>query len=160
MTYVRSDGFPTEPNFEHFKSLARWEGLGKNETGDHHRGCQILVLPQNSKPKIRRVRQKEGGVRYSLDQRLNPDSAVFSPGGVYGDQRVLVCGHIGTASESRVSIELYKAFVRLVTKGFEKIRAYRVGPEAARLMDEGYRMVTTSLGSPPAYDLRRDKSVF
>ncbi len=39
--------------------------------------------------------------------------------------------------------------------GFEKIGTYRIGPEAARMMDEGYRMVTIEIASPGAYDLRR-----
>lgn len=153
--YIRSDGLRYEPNFEQFNSLIEWEGLGQNTTGDHINGYHILVIPGNCRIKVERIPQKGGGVRYSLSQRLNPDSISFLPGGLFSDQKILVCGHIGTMSESQASISLYKVFVRAVTKGFEKIGSYRVGPEAARLMDEGYRMVTIGITSPTAYDLRR-----
>ena len=99
--------------------------------------------------------QPAGQVRYAVNQRLNPDSLTFLPGGIYKQEEVLVCGHIGTISDSEISRNLYKSFVLHVTKDFEKIGGYRVGPEAARLMNEGYRMVTIGITSPAAYDLCR-----
>lgn len=100
-------------------------------------------------------REPAGDVRYAVSQRLNSDSLSFLPGGIYNQEKVLVCGHIGTISDSEISRTLYKSFVSHVTKGFEKIGSYRVGPEAVRLMSEGYRMVTISISSPAAYDLCR-----
>jgi len=96
----------------------------------------------------------EGGA-YSLTQKSNPDSIVFSPGGVYRGERVLICGHIGTVSQSPASLELHKQFVKRISKSFEKIGSYYVGPEAAQLMQQGYRMVTSSIGSSTVYDLTR-----
>lgn len=95
------------------------------------------------------------GTAYFLSQKLNPDSIVFSPGGVYKDQPAMIAGHIGTISQSSNALTLYKGFVRAITKGFEKIGSYYVGPEAVRLMQQGYRMVTISIGSPVLYDLKR-----
>jgi len=100
-------------------------------------------------------REPQTQIRYDVSQKLNPDSITFLPGGIYKEEKILVCGHIGTVSNSAVSCSLYKAFVMTVTKGFRKIGSYRVGPEASRLMDHGYRMVTIGITSPPAYDLRR-----
>ncbi|SRR6266436_2912722 len=96
-----------------------------------------------------------GKIRYEVGQLANPDSITFLPGGIFDNQQVLVCGHIGTASKSPDSVSLYKMFVKSVTKGFVKIGSYRVGPEAERLMDQSYRMVTIGIGSPREYDLRR-----
>lgn len=90
-----------------------------------------------------------------LSQKLNPDSLVFSPGGVYKDQAAIIAGHIGTISNSAPSLTLYKAFSKAIFKNFEKIGSYHVGPEAVKLMQRGYRMVTISIGSSPIYDLRR-----
>ena len=102
------------------------------------------------------IKHKSGGsVSYVLSQKLNPDSVVFSPGGIYSGQPVLVSGRIGTISQSAGSKNLYKTFVKAVIQDFEKIGSYYVGPEAARLMQQGYRMVTIGVGSPPIYDLRR-----
>jgi hypothetical protein len=92
---------------------------------------------------------------YVLSQKLNPDSIVFIPGGIYSEQPALVAGHIGTISDSVASLGLYKAFNKAILKNFEKIRSYHVGPEAADLMQRGYRMVTISIGSSPIYDLQR-----
>lgn len=99
--------------------------------------------------------QQPENTRYNVSQKLNADSVVFSPGGIYNDERVLVCGHIGTISTSAAAQDLYRVLVKTLTAGFEKIGNYRVGPEAARMMDEGYRMVTIGISSPAAYDLRR-----
>jgi hypothetical protein len=95
------------------------------------------------------------GMACVLSQKLNPDSIVFSPGGVYKDQPAIIAGHIATISESSNALTLYKGFVKAITKGFEKIGSYYVGPEAARLMEQGHRMVTIGLGSPALYDLKR-----
>jgi hypothetical protein len=153
--YYRSDELRFDSQFEQFDSLVGWAELGRNTTGDHTGGHRFLVVHKQTRIKVERIRQTGGGVRYALDQLRNPDSVTFLPGGIYGDNRILVCGHIGTASESDISIVLYKAFTRAVTKGFEKVGAYRVGPEASRLMEQGYRMVTIGVTSPAEYDLRR-----
>lgn len=94
-------------------------------------------------------------MRYEVSQQGNPDSITFSPGGLFDNQEVLVCGHIGTVSRSPDSLALYKAIVKSITKDFVQIGSYLVGPESERLMDQGYRMVTVGIGSPPEYDLRR-----
>ncbi len=99
--------------------------------------------------------QSAGSIRYEVGPDQNPDGIIFAPGGIYNSQKVLVCGHIGTLMNSRESLDLYNSFVRAVTEGFQAIGSYRVGPEAVRLMDEGYRLVTIGLASPPEYDLRR-----
>lgn len=93
--------------------------------------------------------------RHVLNQGQNPDSITFFPGGIFDNEKVLVCGHIGTSSKSSDSIALYKTFVRFVTKGFAKIGSYRVGPKAEQLMDQGYRMVTIGVSSSREYDLRK-----
>jgi hypothetical protein len=95
------------------------------------------------------------GDTYVLSQKLNPDSIIFIPGGIYNEQPALVAGHIGTISDSVASLSLYKAFNKAILKKFEKIRSYHVGPEAADLMQRGYRMVTIGIGSSSIYDLQR-----
>lgn len=155
ITYVRCDGLRSESDFEQVNSLGEWENLGQNLTGNHMDGFRFLIIPKGYKVKVQRVPQQGGGTRYALDQRLNPESVVFLPGGQYESRPALICGHIGTTTDSPISVELYKAFVRLVTKGFEKVKGYRLGPEAARLMDRGLRMITIGIGSPGEYDLKR-----
>lgn len=92
---------------------------------------------------------------YVLSQKLNLDSIVFSPGGIYDELPALIAGHIATISQSKNALSLYKEFVKAIIDGFEKIGSYYVGPEARRLMGQGYRMVTIAIGSPNVYDLKR-----
>jgi hypothetical protein len=92
---------------------------------------------------------------YAVSQKLNPDSIVFSPGGMYDKLPVLIAGHIGTISQTKGALNLYNQFAKAIIKGFEKIGSYYVGPEAGRLMTKGYRMVTIGIGSPATYDLKR-----
>lgn len=96
-----------------------------------------------------------GKASHALSQKLNPDSIVFSPGGIYSGQKILIAGHIGTISRTTASLDLYKRFAKAAIRNFEKIGSYYVGPEAVRLMQQGYRMVTIGISSPAIYDLRR-----
>jgi hypothetical protein len=59
------------------------------------------------------------------------------------------------SGEKEESLALYRAFAPELLRGFEKIKAYRAGPEAVRLLAEGWRLVTISARSPAGYDLRR-----
>ena len=157
--YVRRDLYYSL-TFEQYLTLLDWEGLGKNNTGEHITGPCFLVLKRDVHVNVESVPQNAtlaavGEVRYDVNQKLNRDSVSFLPGGIFNDHKVLVCGHIGTASESSISVSLYKTFVKAITKGFEKVGSYRVGREAASLMDEGYRMVTIGVSSPRKYDLTR-----
>ena len=158
--YVRCDLY-YGPTFEQYFTLLDWAGLGKNNTGEHITGPCFLVLKRDVQVNVETVPQHAtpaavGKVRYDVSQKLNPDSVSFLPGGIFNDHKALVCGHIGTASESSISLSLYRTFVKAVTNGFKKVGAYRVGREAASMMDAGYRMVTIGINSPRKYDLARN----
>jgi hypothetical protein len=66
-----------------------------------------------------------------------------------------VCGHIATAWDDPQSNALQDEFVRELFRGFARVKSYRVGPEAGRLLDDGVRLVTIDLKAPVEYDLRR-----
>jgi len=144
----------TKPEFEEYDSLLDVPSLGTNTTGDHITGDHYLILPKDHDVRFESVLQEKGGIHYFVDQSLNPVSITFLPGGIYQRQN-LICGHIGTVSKHPESIEMYKSFTKAVTKGFRKIGNYRVGAEALRLMDRGFRMITIGVRSPPEYDLKR-----
>jgi hypothetical protein len=145
-------GLNDGPLFQCYESLLEWSDLGKNATGDHISGPTFLVVSKDTEIRTEQVQQLDGSVRYALSQKLNPESITFSPGGLFGD-RTIVCGHTGTIWKTQQS--LYDRFAGLIAKGFARIGSYRIGPEAERLMDSGYRMVTLSINSPKIYDLRR-----
>ena len=101
----------------------------------------------------RAVPQKNGTMKYALDQLNNPRTVVLNCGGLFDGQR-LVASQIGTASMEEQSRELYELFVKEIRCKFEKIKSYYVGPEAAELLGKGTRLTPTSK-SPETYDLVR-----
>jgi hypothetical protein len=144
----------TSPDFQEYDSLLSVPFLGVNRTADHN-GDQYLVTNADVDIPIEGVVQRKGGIHYFIAPNLNFGCFGFQPGGRYQDQ-YLICGHIGTTSQHPDSLPLYREFTKAVTKGFKKIGSYKVGPEAQRLMDQGFRMITISVRSPPEYDLKRN----
>jgi hypothetical protein len=136
-----------------YDSLLDFELLGTNLSGSHVIGPHFLVMDRNEEPSVEEVLQQNGGVLYFLNQMQNATSIAFWPGGLY-EERNLICGHINTASANKESLDLFRDFSRTVTKGFQRIGSYFVGPKALVLMSQGVRMVTISVKSPSEYDLR------
>lgn len=57
-----------------------------------------------------------------------------------------------TAAQSEEAKEIFGLFRKWLKKGFEKRRAFYVGPAAMRLKEEGARL-TMAVQSPKEYDL-------
>jgi hypothetical protein len=102
---------------------------------------------------IRSVEQRRGGTAWFVDQKLNPATIVLRPGGRIDDSMVLA-GEVSTISVHPDSQRLMRSFGNELNRAFGRIQEYRVGPEAARLLDSGVRLVG-SPRAPPGYDLRR-----
>lgn len=136
-----------------YGSLLRTDELGISRTGVAIRSPIYLALPAGESIHVESVAQRKGGVRYSLTQAGNPRSIAIRLGGIFEDS-CLVAGSVGTASEHPASLALYRAYVKHLTKGFRKIRFYLVGPDAARLLQEGKRLVTMGIDEPLEYDLK------
>lgn len=103
--------------------------------------------------KVREVPQRKGHSLYAVDQLVNQGSVVLRPGRAI-DERILLAGQIGTASEAPESLTLFSTISKVTRKHFVKVRSYWVGPEAVRLLDAGGRLIATSK-APPEYDLKR-----
>jgi hypothetical protein len=112
-----------------------------------------LVLPAGRAVHVTRVTLNDGTTRYLVDQRGNPESIVFWPGGRWGDD-VLLYGRFDTVWDGPVAQGLLRRSSRALRKHFEKIRAFWVGPEAARLLDAGVRL-KLSASSAREFDLVR-----
>jgi hypothetical protein len=145
-------GMFDSPKIESFKSLLEWQYLGTHKTQDHVTGNRFLVLNSETSLNVREIPQSKGGVKYSVDQLINPPSIVFWPGGFYEDKH-LITGHIGTASGDSGSVELYKSFCKQFTQGYSKVKSWNVGPEALKLLGSDVRFITGSVGQNPIYDL-------
>ena len=113
-----------------------------------------LIFDKGLSILIRSVPQRRGGIKYAIDPMENKPTMVLHVGGLLGSQR-LISGDISVATGDKKADEIYALFAKEIRRSFEKIRSYYVGPEAVKLLDQGFRLTPTEK-SPEAYDLRRE----
>lgn len=101
----------------------------------------------------RPVPQRNGGMKYAVDPMENPQAIVLHCCGQLDAER-LIAGDVSMATNDAQAGTLYALFSKIIRRRFEKIKSYYVGPEAARLLDQGLRL-TPSAKSPETYDLLR-----
>lgn len=149
--YVRSE-MSQEPHPEVFLRFIDLPGLGTAITGDAIQEPRYLVLQAEAGIFVRSISLNAGGVHYTADHGNNPDSVVFSPGGVNISSRAVISGEVSRVSGTAVAKTLYACFAASIRKAFEVRGAYRVGKEAAALKQQGFRL-TACVDSPEKYDL-------
>jgi len=141
--------------FETFASLLDAPCLGTNRTGAVISGDCYLVYPRGARPRVRALPQDRGGVKYEQDLSTAPEILLLHPGGVH-PSGALIAGRIAptvtTGTRDR-GVVFYREFAKELVRGFRRIQSYWVGPDAYRALEDGKRLVTIGLGSPPAYDL-------
>jgi hypothetical protein len=142
------------PELERMLSLARAPGLGLAPTGNTVLEPTYLVAARALPIEVRPVEQRKGGVKYAVDQAVNPRTIAFHPGGVF-EEGCLISGVVSTASPDPASLELMKVFIKELRKRFTKVNAFHVGPRALELLDKGWRLTPTAR-APREVDLRRD----
>jgi len=134
-------------------SLLSYKELGINKTGAHITGVMFFVLDKEKTLNLEKSFGLFGRARYSFSHLNNPDTIIFQPGGLYKGKH-LICGRVGTTSDSKESLELYERFLKAITREFKKVKSYYVGDEAYKMLLEGYRLITMGVDSPPEYDLK------
>lgn len=130
--------------------------LGLASSGDQNQQPWYLVVDSGIEVHVEEIPQRRGGIRYAVDQKLNPQSVAFKPSGIFEDKCV-VAGQIGTCSEDDISKEILNLFVKEMRNQFVRIKSYYVGKDAADLLDRGFRL-TASVQRPVEYDLTRPAS--
>ena len=110
-----------------------------------------LVTPAGVPVNVREVPQRAGGVRYAVDQLVNPDSIELNHGG-RPELGVLLAGRVATCAGTEASVALFRAYAKAIARTFTRVKAFWVGPEARELLAIGCRL-TVSADSPPEYDL-------
>lgn len=112
-----------------------------------------VVCDSDRQIQSREVPQRRGGVKYAIDQKLNPFTVGLRPGGLL-HQDMLIAGQLGTCTEDPTGIELHKLIIRELKRRFVRIKSYWVGPEAVNLLDRGGRL-TASDTPNTTFDLER-----
>ena len=143
--------------FEHpevrTSALEQAEHLGISESGNHVTDKTYLIHKVAETIDVREIPQRRGGVRYSVDQQMNPHTVGLRAGGTFGEN-VVISGQLGLGTGDPRSDELAKLLLREMKKRFTKIKSYYVGAEALSLFDSGARL-TINFAAPPEYDLAR-----
>ncbi|MGD9563000.1 MAG: hypothetical protein AB7F88_12625 [Pyrinomonadaceae bacterium] len=137
-----------------YASFTRIPQLGFTDYGDwagpDHR---YLIKPKDSTLNIEEFELSKGGVVFLIDQKLNPDTIVFAPKGVYTKKnKVIVAGRVSTISDTESSLAIYKPLSSKIKKNFRRIGVFYVGPKAEEKLKEGWRLVQIA-NSPREYDL-------
>jgi hypothetical protein len=138
---------------EAYSSGANLPNLGRASASAAGTSNEFLVVMSGHRVVARRVIGDNGKAIYFFDQLENPASITFSPGGLW-EETVLLHGRVATVSEEAASQSLMSLFEKSLRKGFRKIKAYWVGPEAERLLDAGTRL-TISAEASRDFDLTR-----
>jgi hypothetical protein len=127
--------------------------LGRAPSGHAITEPMFLVMHQQSSIAFRAIPQRDDETKFAIDQLENPDSAVFSPGGLFAPD-VLVSGRISTTGVTESARRLTQAMVRAVTKGFRRVKTFWLGPAALTLFEQGARL-TMAVQMPREYDLSK-----
>jgi hypothetical protein len=153
--YFAKAGLFDTPAVEVRQSLFEISDLGIVFNGDANQATTYLIVEDAGLPlEARVIEQRDGKKKYAIDQIGNQKTVAFRPGGAFR-QGILVAGQVGTASQHRESVELYRVFESELRRQFKKIKSFYLGKEAAELLDRGWRL-TANARSPSIYDLRRD----
>jgi hypothetical protein len=152
LIYVMAGIFDA-PNKKVLRSGLEIPNLGMTTSGNQNQQQWYLVAEGHRDVHAEEIPQRHGGVHYAVDQRSNPQSVAFRPGGVF-ENRSVIAGQMGTSSCDPVSAALLNLFVREFRKQFKRIKSYYVGAEASELLDKGFRL-TADTRSPLEYDLAR-----
>jgi len=151
MRYVRCGLFDSRDPHEYLRG-SDIPDLGVARSGNMNLEPQYLVLEQGSRVSVRSVPQRDGRVKFAIDQLENPDSTVLAPGGRF-QERILISGRIATIGATSKAVDLHKVVVRAVTAEFRHIQSYWVGREACAMLASGARL-TYAANAPELYDLR------
>ena len=148
--YVRMGQYDTEKH-DTFEAAGDIPLLGQSDTDSASSGRSFLLVHRFAQVHLRSV-DVQGKKRFIVDQLVNSDSIVLSPGGSWtGD--IVISGRFATTSSHTFAQTLMKKSASLLRKQFTKVKAFYVGAEAMTLLREGKRL-TDSARSPVEYDLR------
>lgn len=134
-----------------FNSVSEILDLGIPKYGDWNKDLRLMALPKDSSVVVREVVQRDGSIKYAIDQLENHASICFQFGGIF-KEGVLLGGSCGTSHINDFSLDVFKAFSAKIRKTFKKIGTFYVGREAEEKLKAGWRLVTNEK-SPKEYDL-------
>jgi len=136
-----------------FSSFEKIPGIGTLAVGDCNHSPSFLVVEAEHSVISRPIPQRRGGTLYSVDQDSSPESVNLRPSGLF-EENTVIEGLVRTGSDHPASHALYGLIRKRIVSYFERIQEYYVGPQAAQLLDRGWRL-TQAVKAPLGCDLKR-----
>ncbi len=152
MFYVKSD-LSKDASTQPISTGLSIPALGQ-AANDDTMHCPAYVVTQSIEAiSIRAIPQRSGGVLFAVDQLSCPHSIILRPGGLF-DRKAIISGSCGTTTNTDVSKRLFTVWSLAFKDQFRRVRSFMVGPEAERLLDEGFRL-TSRMSAPQSHDLSK-----
>jgi hypothetical protein len=143
-----------EPRTQEWSRASEIDGIGCAQGAQTMVCAQFPVIDAQTAVHPWQFERFDGTVRFGFDQRLNPDSILFTPAGDWKG-RMIIAGRIATISDSPASQALMRLATSRIKKYFTRVRAYWVGPEALKQLRNGKRL-SMAEQSPALYDLKEE----
>jgi len=150
ISYYQTGLFSSPANLA-ITSLLEEKSLSYLTIGDWNHSPSYLLAAPSDEIIVREITLRQGGNSYAIDQRENPDMAVFKPSGLL-TQDVLIAGSLQIGTRGSYSGLLFQTLTKIIKKHTRRIGAFYVGPDAEEKLRLGWRLVT-SASSPIEYDL-------
>ena len=112
----------------------------------------FLIAPAAKVPKLRSIKTTTNRINHHLDQLVNAESVVITPGGFW-KKDVLLVGRLATAYATYFSRDQIRRFRKALRRRCTKHTVYWVGDGAARACAESVRL-THAEQSPTKFDLK------
>lgn len=150
--YTVAGAFSLAVPLDTFFKSAEDERIGVPQYPSHVGSWDFLITKPETQVALSFM-QTNYGPRYFVDQLLNPESQILTPGGTWAND-IILSGRIASVLKTPFSSKVERLFRRLASAKFEKIKAFYVGREAAEILDAGGRLAS-AVNANPDYDLCR-----
>lgn len=150
--FTRARNYDYNELFDVFLHVSDIPRLG-TLSSDSHCIVNYIVTKRNINLCANEYTDYSGRKMKDLSQKLNPDSIVFSPSGVYEDNKCIIHGQLGTIHDNKESLSLFTTVCHGLKKQFINFHGWFIGPEALSLYGK-VRFIIISINEPCDYDFK------
>ncbi|MFK7905006.1 MAG: hypothetical protein AB8B69_07775 [Chitinophagales bacterium] len=140
-------GLFDSPKLEFFDVSRNDTFLRNIPFGDWVLNDKFLIIPKRRKVIIRKVKQRNGTIKYAIDGDKNPNNLYFVLGGEY-KEKVIIAGSITFTHMGSFSTPAFKFLKKLFLENIKKYNGWFVSEQ----LKQGYRL-TTDIRMSKEYDL-------
>ncbi len=139
-------GSREEPNFKRFSTYKEIPNFGVSLDGKRESSPYFLVYEKGNEVVPEIVPQKRGGERHIISATHIPEFAIYLQFSSAYQNECLIYGTIYRTNET-----LYKLIQKHFFKGYKKVKAFKVGPQALELLNQGFPLTPNLNADPTMY---------